>query len=307
MLRESRSTAWIIGTLAVTLLAAAPVRAEGDKSWSVELGTEVSHRDNFFFRSPDGELPAPSATVTTLFGSGAVELDTGRNRWTLDGTLARSMTNDVENADYGTAEAGIELRRGSTRGYFELAYTPNRIFSEEADGAFFDLTGAALGMRQGFGRGFWVGVELAAKDWSFDAIDSGRDASSREIEAALRLPLGRRAGFRLLGEIGEKDADSPDYDWEGSAYGFALEWNPGERFSLFTRVKRRERDYINAPVTDTNFDRRDEVLLGLINMRVRVGRRWGLALSGEFRDAESTRTDRNYDASRVGGGIFFSL
>ena len=115
------------------------------------------------------------------------------------------------------------------------------------------------------------------------------------------------AGMRLFGEVGEKDAVSPDYDWEGQAYGIAFEWNPSDRFSMFARVKRRDRDYFNAPSTDSNFERSDEALLGLLNMRLRVGRSWGLGAKVEYRDATSTRPDRNYDAGQVGVGMFFLL
>jgi hypothetical protein len=302
---SSKQRPWIL--ILSLLCATNAVVAGGDRNWIAEIGTEASHRDNFFFRGDQTGTPPPSANFATIFGSGEVEIDAGKNRWTLGAALSGNFTKDIENADYGTADFGAEFKRRKTRGSFELTYAPNRIFSEESDGTFFNLAGATIGLRQSFGRGFWFGLAYEATDWRFDPAESDRDALSQEIEAALRFPLGRRAGLRIFGKTAQKDANSPDYDWEGTAYGLALELNPGRRVNLFARVKRRDRDYINAPITDDNFERSDETLDGLINLRVLVGKSWGLGLRAEYRNAESTRPDRNYDAGQIGIGMFFVL
>jgi hypothetical protein len=297
----------LVGLAVLFGVLAGPLLAAEERNWVGEIGTEASYRDNFFFRADQGETPPPSATLATVFANGEVVLGDKPGQWMLCGAMSGNFTNDIENANYGTAEVGVEYKRRKTRGSIDLGYTPNRIFSEEADGTFFDLGGFGLGLRQYFGRGFWFGAEYEAKNWIFDPAEADRDAISQEIGAALRVPLGRRAGLRFFGATGTKEANSPDYDWDGDEYGLALEWSVSSKVNLFLRAKQRERDYPNAPVEDRNFERNDAVLDALMNLKVRVGPHWGLGFRAEYRDAESTRIDRNYDASLVGFGMFFVL
>ena len=116
---DPRSSRWTV--IAVVLLAfgVLPALAGDDKNWFAEIGTEVSHRDNFFFRAEQDGITAPSATLTTLFGSGEVELDAGENSWTFGGAVSGTTTNDIEDADYGTADAAVEFKRRNTRGLLE--------------------------------------------------------------------------------------------------------------------------------------------------------------------------------------------
>jgi hypothetical protein len=267
----------------VILIPGVASAGSDDKNWEAEVGTVVSHRDNFFFRADDQGVPPPSATLTTIYANGEVELDAGKSRWTLGGEAAGSFTSDIDNADYQTAG-------------FQVEYN-----------VFFDLTGLELGIRRDLKPGMWLGLEYGRDDWSFDPSESDRDATSDEISLAFRVPLSPRVGLRIFALTGQKDANAPDYDWDGYGYGLALEWNPSERISLFTRAKARERDYQNAPVDDNNFERSDTIVDGLLNLQIRIGKVWGLRLMGRHRNGESTRVDRNYDANEAGFALFFAL
>lgn len=306
-MRSSTARLYYLAFCLVVLIPGISAAGSGDKNWQAEVGTVVSHRDNFFFRADDGGTPAPSATLTTIYANAEVELDSGKSRWTLGGEAAGSFTDDIDNADYQTAGLEVEYKRHKTRGSIGLGYLPNRIYSEEADGVFFDLTALELGIRRDLKPGMWLGLEYGRDDWSFDPSESDRDATSEEISLALRVPLGSRVGVRLFALAGQKDANAPDYDWDGYGYGLALEWNPSERVSLFARAKARERDYENAPAGDNNFDRSDTIVDGLINLQIRIGKLWGLRLMGRHRNGESTRVDRNYDANEAGFALFFAL
>ena len=55
---------------------------------------------------------------------------------------------------------------------------------------------------------------------------------------------------------------------------------------------------------DSNFDRDDDIFEALVDARWMIGNDWGLRGQLEYRDAESTRQDRNYDATAVTGGAF---
>ncbi len=164
-----------------------------------------------------------------------------------------------------------------------------------------------LGVRQYFKPGFWAGLEYSLDDWSFEPGESARNAISHEVGGALRFPIARTAGIRAFAMIMRKDAEGPEYDWDGYGFGLALEWSPEERVNIFARVRLRDRDYPNAPPGDDNDQRSDTILNGLVNVSWRVGKIWGLQFAGRYKDGESTRPDRNYTAPEAGFGLFFIL
>jgi len=303
--RSRSARALVLTTLAALFV---PTVLAGDrKNWEAEVGTRVVHTDNFFFRAEDPTNPPPSATISTLYATGEVELDSGRGAWILGGQAAGSYTTDIPDANYSTVEASVGYKRGRTRVTLAYAYLPNRVYSEEAEGIFYDLDGLALAVRQVLARGLWAEVEYNVEQWRFDPVEALRDARSDELVGTLRVPLGSRVGVRFFGVGMRKAADSPDYDWTGYGYGLALEWTASPKFNLYARGRQREREYGNAATGDSNFERSDSILDALLNLRWNVGKSIGLGLAGNYRRGESTREDRNYDASQAGFSVYFVL
>ena len=144
-------------------------------------------------------------------------------------------------------------------------------------------------------------------DWEFDSSESGRDALSYEFDAGLRWTaldwLSLRGSFLWL----FKEAEDPRYDWHGPGFSVGADLRPWEKTSLGLRYRRRWRDYDAAPSGDSNFERSDVVDDVKANLRWYATRIFGLQLNGSYRHGDSTRSDRNYDAASVIGGIFVTF
>jgi hypothetical protein len=303
--------------LLLFLLAALPswaVAADEDQGWSVELGTKVTYHDNFFYRSDDDEAGAPSATFYSLYTSGEYLAEVGKGELTFLFDAAGMVTEHISGADRAEGGVGLEYKRKRTRVSGGYDYQPNRLYSESptdvetGDEIFYDLQAAHVQLRQKLTRGgIWVGAKAELQDWSFDPQEDARDADAVKLKGTIRFPLGTKVGLRASYLYETKDADSDEYDWDADGYEVALEINPHERVSLFLRYKDRDRDYEDAPADDNNFEREDSIQDLLLNLRVRLGESWGLQLENFYRDGESTREDRNYDANRTALGFFYSF
>lgn len=293
--------------LACFALADAASADSDDSPWEAELGIGVTHHDNFFFRRESPTTPAPSATLTRAYASGEREFDTGEREWSLFGSAAATFVDGVDDADSQEWRLGGRTAWGATRVTLEATYLPNLLYSEELTGTFYDRTGAALEVRQSFRDGVWLAGEFEQTRWEFDQLEQGRDADVPEVTATFRFPLGENAGLRLFGSWAEKDARAPENNWNSIGYGIAAELAPTGRWNLFARVRVREREYRDAPIGDVNFARDDTILDGLINARVRIGERWGLAGQVEHRNGDSSRLDRNYDATMLSLSAFVTF
>ena len=73
---------------------------------------------------------------------------------------------------------------------------------------------------------------------------------------------------------------------------------------MFGRARWRDREYEDALPGDSNFGRDDDIFEALVDARWMMGKDWGLRGQLEYRDAESTRQDRNYDSMAVTAGAF---
>lgn len=281
------------------VLAAAAAADSDDEAWQAEVGVGVTHHDNFFFRRESDTTLAPSATLTRAYVSGEREFDAGRRDWALFGSAAATFVSGVSDADSQELRLGGRTSWGDTRASIEVTYLPNLLYSEEAVGTFYDRSGVALELRHAFRDGVWIAAEFEQTRWEFDQLEQGRDADVPEVTATIRFPLGPDAALRLFGSWAEKDARAPDNSWNSMGYGVAVELTPAARWNVFARVRVREREYRDAPVGDANFGRDDTILDGLINARVRIGERWGLSGQVEYRNGDSTRLDRNYDATML--------
>ncbi len=282
-------------TLATLSVAALAADHEDAKPWQAEIGASVGHHNNFFFRG-DTATSSPSSTLTRVYTSGEREVQAGSIDWTLFGGAAATFASGVSDADTQEVELGVRGRWSRIRVSLEGMYQPNLLFSEEGVGTFYDHSGVTLGIRAELPSSMWLGAEYERSRWDFDSADAARDADGDALTATFRFPLGDRAALRLIGIYAKKDARGPENSWNSSGYGAALELSPSDRWSVFARVRSREREYQDAVIGDTNFGRDDTVVDALVNTRVRIGEHWGLGGQVEYRDGESTRSDRNYDA-----------
>lgn len=280
-----------------------PVRADGDRPWTLELGAMFGHHNNFFFRGPGS--PAPEETLFTVYAAGEKEKRVGRGKVTLLFDAGAIQTEDIAGADHYRLTLGGEYKRGATKLTGEYFSSPNRVYFEDAEGIFYDLSGVELGVRRGLKPGLWVGAEVEIERLSFDAAERGRDATARELAASIRFPLGARAGLRLTAMVESRDAELPQYDLTGTGAALALEAQPSDRVHLFARYKRRNREYQDAPAGTSNFQRDDTVDDIVVNLRWQVQERWGLRLETFHREGESNRIDRNYDGTLTSVGVFY--
>lgn len=278
-----------------------------ERSWQAEVGVGVTHHDNFFFRRESVTTPAPSATLTRAYASGEKEFDAGAQEWSLFGSAAATFVSGVDEADSQEFRLGGRTSWGDTRASIEVTYLPNLLYSEEVAGTFYDRLGVALELRHAFRDGVWIAAEFEQNRWEFDQLEQGRDADGPEVTATFRFPLGSDAALRLFGTWAEKDARAPENSWNSMGYGIAAELTPAERWNLFARMRVREREYRDAPIGDNNFGRDDTILDGLISARVRIGEHWGLSGQIEYRDGDSSRLDRNYDATMLSLSAYWTF
>lgn len=296
----------IIGALASALLAALATSAGAQEghSWDLEVGAFFTHHSNFFFRG-EGQ-PRPQADLFSVYAHGERERKIGGGKLEVHFDLGGVETDDIEGADHVNAEVGGRFRRGSNRFSGETYMSPNQVYFDE-DGVFFDLLGVELGWRRDLRRGLWVGVEVELESWDFDPVENARDSTNQELSASLRYPLAERFGVRGTVIYETRDADDPRFDLSGAGFAVALEAQPTDRINLFARYKRRARDYDDAPVGANNFQREDTIQDIVVNLRWRIGERWGLRLEDFFRDGTSTRADRNYSGNRISLGGFYQF
>lgn len=282
--------------LAAAPLSAAVADTSAAKPWQAEIGASVGRHDNFFLREDSPTTASPSATLTRIYASGERDIAAGATDWTIFGGAAATFVSGVSDADSQEVELGARAQWGRFRVSLEGQYQPNLLYSEEGVGTFYDHSGATAGVRLGLPADMWFGAEYERSRWAFDSADSARDADGDAVTGTFRFALGEHAALRLIGIWAKKDARGPENSWNSTGYGVALELSPADRWSVFARLRSRDREYEKALVGDTNFGRDDTIVDALVNTRVRIGEHWGLGGQVEYRDGESTRTDRNYDA-----------
>jgi len=289
---------------AVGLLPVGLAVAEKPSGWDLEVGGFFTHHSNFFFRG--GGQPAPSANLLSVYAHGEQERKIGRGRLDYHIDLGAVETGDIAGADHMNAGVGGRYRQGRNRFTSEIVSVPNQVYFDE-EGVFFDLLGLELGWRRDLGPGLWAGVELGLETWDFDPVQDLRDSTNRKLSASLRYPLNERYGLRGTLLYEDRNADSARFDLSGVGFAVALEAQPTDSVQVFARYKRRERDYGDAPAGTTNFEREDTVQDIVVNLRWRLGERWGVRIEDFFRDGESTRVDRNYSGNRLSVGGYYQF
>ncbi len=305
-----KRASFIMALLLSALLSAAPLPADTIEEWEVEVGTTAGHHDNFLYRGEDDDRPAEN--LYTLYGQAEVDLDGGPGDFLFSLRAAGIGTTEIEGSDYQDYSAGAGYKIKSTRILGEYRRTPGRVFDESGQTSltgppepiFFDWDSRSGEIRQGLKPGLWIGAEYAYETWKFDLAEADRDATVRGVTGTIRIPIGRRLGVKAAGTTERKDAAAPEHDWDGRGYTLALELSTESRFSLLARYGYRTREYENAPSTESNFGREDELQQYLVSLRVVVGDHWGVIAEDSYRDNESTREDRIYTGNHWSAGFF---
>ena len=276
----------------------------GSRDWEAEVGTALKSYDNFFMTGDAATQPQRSALVSTVYAQAERAFKDGPRRWDLEGGVEASFNYDISDADTQRIWIGGQTRFNATRLGLELSHEPNRIYSEDGDGTFFDETALTLSARHEFNPKVSGELEYERQRDEFDSDEPGKDADVDALLGTMRFVVHPQAAIRLFAIWAAKDARDGARSWSATGFGTALEWSPAERWSVFARARLRDREYDDALLGDSNFERDDTILDALVNARFNVGENWGVGGQLEYRDAESTRLDRNYDAVSVSVSAF---
>ena len=292
-------------TIVLFLVSVAVVVGEDEGGWSGAAGLLVGNHDNFFFRGPGAA--APSSDMQTVFVNGEWLRENGQGELTVvvGGTVV--MVSDIDEADYQIASLGLEYKQGRFKYGGTYALLLNRLFVEEGDPVFFDENAFEGWVRYSVSPNLWLRgkAELAQQD--FDPAEDDRDADVLKLYLTARYALTPVLGVRVSVLWNDRDANGPRNDRQGTGFSLGLEGQPSEKTRFSMRVRRREREYQDAPAGDSNFNRDDTVTDVNFNLRWRVRERWGFEIRDEYRDGESTRPDRNFDGNYIGAGLFIEF
>lgn len=293
---------YLVLAVAVLLGGGAAASAE-DSAWSGELGLAGGHNDNFFNRGPG--VPAPSSDLVNIAGRLSYWTEAGRGEleFLLDGTEVLVL--DIDDADYELAALTTRYKLGRTRIDLRYQLGINLLSSEEVDAAFFDIDGLRLRVRYSLSERVWLRAEGEFETWDFDPQASDRDSDITQYGISVRGALSDRVALRGILSVEDRDARAPDNSRTGTGFGLALDAQPVDDSNLFIRVRRRDREYEDAPPGENNFQRDDTLYDLNANFRWFFQRHWGAQVAVMYRDGESTRPDRNYDSSQFALGIVY--
>jgi hypothetical protein len=282
--------------LVVSTLPAAAHADPDSRDWKAEIGTGLTSYDNFFMTGDASTQRQRSALVSTVYATSERAFRDGPRRWDLEGGIEAAFNFDISDANTQLYWIGAQTRFNSTRAGVRVSYQPNKIYSEDGEGTFFDETALALNLRHEFNSSWTGQIEYGRQRDDFGGADPGKDADVNDLSGTLRFVVSPRAAVRLLVMWSDKDARDDARSWTATGFGAALEWSPAEHWSVFARARLRDREYGDALPDERNFERDDTIFDALVNARYQVGRNWSIGGQLEYRDAESTRLDRNYDA-----------
>ncbi len=284
---------------AILMMPAAADAQSGSQDWEAEVGTGLGYHDNFFMTGDKSTQKQQSALVASVYATGERVLKHGDRRWDLSGGAEAYFNNDISGANSQSFWGGAETRFDRARAGVGLTYEPNKIYSEEGNGVFQDEASLSLFGRYEISPTMSASLEYRRKRQDFDTVERGRDADIDELTGMFRLVLTDETAMRAFAIWSEKDARDDSSSWSAIGVGLALEWSPADQWRVFSRVRVRDREYEDAPLGTSNYDRDDTIIDGLINARVIMGTNWGLDGQLEYRDADSSRDDRNYDAMAI--------
>lgn len=301
---NTRSLLLVLASAVVLALASPPsTPAQEQGEWGGELGMLGGHHDNFFYRGPGAD--APSSSLFSLLGLVEYDRDVGSGTlgWSLDGSQVLVL--DIDDADYETTSLEARYKRGRTRLDLSYGLMFNRLYAEEGDAVFFDTDGLRFRVRYTVSQRVWIRGQVELEEWDFDPAAQDRDSDVTEYRLTIRGAINDRVALRGSYLNEDRDAVGADNNRSGDGFALALESQPRDDMSLFVRIRRRDRQYEDAPEGDSNFQRDDTVDDLTANFRWFVRDSWGLQLVVSYRDGESTRPDRNFDGAQIGLGLVY--
>lgn len=295
-----------IGALVPVLILLLPgTSGAEDLTWNTELGFLTSYHDNYFYRSDDGSTP--DETFLIVYGKGEVEFDVGPGELLLFAGASGAFAMDNSDADHQKVNAGIRYKLGKSRARFRYSREIDKVFGEEDTPSLYDTDSFQFRLRHEVIESLLLQGTFEIDVWEFGSSEPGRDALSYEFDAGLRWSVLDWLSLRSSFLWAFKEADDSRFDREGPGFIVGAKFGPWKNASLDLRYRRRWRDYNDAPSGDSNSGREDEIDDVRANLRWQATRIFGLQLNGGYRHGDSTRSDRNYDAAYVTGGIFVTF
>jgi len=271
------------------------------RNWSVEVGTMVGHDSNVFGRSNTNNEPVPTATLTSFYLRGDV------HKRGASGYFHGRRTSYISDAPLSDRSMGLvgAMYTGRTVQLgVDYLLMPGTEYKEDDSEEYFDLESLGVRFRVGSSRSIWVSADYAVEEWTFDPVSADQDARVHNTVLSLGIPAGRRLGLRGSYLMQVKEAQGPEYSFD--AYGFAIELraSPATKMALMARYRFRARAYAAAPIATENYGREDEIEDMTLNLRVNVGRHWGVRLEDSYRSVASTKPGRSHKGVQAQAGLF---
>lgn len=292
-------------TIVLVLAFCSAAQSVEEPEWHGEIGFQTRYEDNYFHRDDDNVTS--DETFFTLYGEGEAAFEVGPGDLELSAGASGAFARDLDAADHQVYDVGVGYKLGGTRVLTEYTHIENKVFGEEDDSSFFDIDSGEIELRQSFSEDFSGRASVDIGRWDFTPPDNDRDAMQYKFQAMLRWAAFPWLAFRTSGLWAIKRAERSRFDWKGPGVGVAAELKPLEDVNLFVRYRRRWREYDGGRIGDSNFRRDDTIDDVSANVRWHVTDLVGLQLGGSYRNGDSDRRDRNYDASSVFGGVFMEL
>lgn len=290
------------------LLGALPSLADQErdrpKGWSLEIGGMIGYHNNVLAMSNTNGEPTIDASISTLYLNGEMG---GRHARITFGVVETLYTGEVGISDERAGRLGLMLKGDMARVAAEYERSPTRVYIDDAGDELFQLESIQLRARLGESRKVWVEGRHRLQEWIFDPTQSGRNARVSDSAATLRFPIAPQLGIRASYGWEKKIAEDSQYSHDGQGRSFALEAVPSKRISLLARYMARSRAYQDSPEGSDNFDREDKIEDMTLNLRVEVGKSWGIRVEDSYRRTTSNHTDRSYHAILAKAGIFFAF
>jgi len=207
---------------------------------------------------------------------------------------------------HGWGGVTATLRRGGTRFEVEGELTPHRVkFPAQPEDAAFRRTAWRVGLRQTLGERTRLRLDATREDDDYVAAFDTRDGASLAGRAIVEVRVSPRVELSARAERSGRDTRAPDYRYAQTETGGGVTWSPSA-WSFEAEVRSGVRHYREAPVSDANWQRRDQWIETLGTVRRRLANTLVLRIAAGFRDQTSSRIDRTFGTSTWAAGLEWS-